>query len=294
MATGVVQKGIKWSKRCKDKSLVGTTKEIINQVSNSKRWEFPVAIDENGQPKKDNNGEVIRIPSYSILQDKFYAHMVSSGFDGFERGERGRTAEHLSVVDYKVQQSNTQLTEINEKVIGKSETLSVIDEKIVERSGNLLAIDEKIESKQDELDTLLAESESAYESIEKINAQAEQISRIGRYNAEGNIELTEREHMALTNLAREGVYARTKIEKLQAQISDLQGKLDMVMNKFKDLYEKTIDFTTALRFAPKRVKAVIGDILSKSKIKSEIVRYQSMPPLFNPVRTQQRNRQLER
>ena len=38
IAIPVVKKEIKYSKRCKDKSLVGTTKEIINQVSHSKKW----------------------------------------------------------------------------------------------------------------------------------------------------------------------------------------------------------------------------------------------------------------
>lgn len=36
VAIPVVMKEVKWTKRCKDKSLVGTTKEIINQVSHSK------------------------------------------------------------------------------------------------------------------------------------------------------------------------------------------------------------------------------------------------------------------
>ena len=34
----VVEKQILWSKRCKDKSLIGTVKETIMQVSRSKKW----------------------------------------------------------------------------------------------------------------------------------------------------------------------------------------------------------------------------------------------------------------
>jgi hypothetical protein len=34
----VVDKEIKWSKRCKDPALIGTTKEVIKQVSHSKKW----------------------------------------------------------------------------------------------------------------------------------------------------------------------------------------------------------------------------------------------------------------
>ncbi len=46
----VVEKQILWSKRCKDKSLVGTVKETIMQVSRSKKWESKVALDEQGNP----------------------------------------------------------------------------------------------------------------------------------------------------------------------------------------------------------------------------------------------------
>ena len=44
----VVEKQILWSKRCKDKSLVGTVKETIMQVSSSKKWLSKPALDEQG------------------------------------------------------------------------------------------------------------------------------------------------------------------------------------------------------------------------------------------------------
>ncbi len=46
----VVEKQILWSKRCKDKSLVGTVKETIMQVSMSKKWASKPALDEAGKP----------------------------------------------------------------------------------------------------------------------------------------------------------------------------------------------------------------------------------------------------
>ena len=51
VALPVVTKGIKWSKKCKDKSLLGTVKEVINQVSHSKKWRSEQQLDNNG-----NNG----------------------------------------------------------------------------------------------------------------------------------------------------------------------------------------------------------------------------------------------
>ncbi len=52
----VVEKQILWSKRCKDKSLVGTVKETIMQVSRSKKWSSQYAVDENGQPLLNEKG----------------------------------------------------------------------------------------------------------------------------------------------------------------------------------------------------------------------------------------------
>ncbi len=53
----VVEKQILWSKRCKDKSLVGTVKETITQVSMSKKWDSKPALDESGKPLLTQNGK---------------------------------------------------------------------------------------------------------------------------------------------------------------------------------------------------------------------------------------------
>ncbi|MCD8354109.1 MAG: plasmid recombination protein [Clostridiales bacterium] len=55
----VVEKQILWSKRCKDKSLVGTIKETIMQVSSSKKWLSKPALDEAGNPVLQKNGKAL-------------------------------------------------------------------------------------------------------------------------------------------------------------------------------------------------------------------------------------------
>ena len=102
IAIPVVKKEIKWSKRCKDKSLIGTTKEIINQVSHSKKWKSKQAIDLQGNPLYDENGKAILIKSYSLLQDRFFQYMSDSGYRGFIRGLKGSNAEHLSDIEFKI------------------------------------------------------------------------------------------------------------------------------------------------------------------------------------------------
>jgi len=45
----VVEKEVLWTKRCKDPELVGTVKEVIKQVSHSKKWASHMEKDENGK-----------------------------------------------------------------------------------------------------------------------------------------------------------------------------------------------------------------------------------------------------
>ena len=99
----VVEKQILWSKRCKDKSLVGTIKETITQVSMSKKWDSKPALSEDGKPLLTKSGKKVLRKSYSVLQDDFYDAIRSAGYTDVERGERGSSEEHLTVTQFKVE-----------------------------------------------------------------------------------------------------------------------------------------------------------------------------------------------
>ena len=68
----VVEKQILWSKRCKDEALRGTVKEVITQVSRSKKWESKPVLGEDGNPMLNAKGKKILKSSYSVLQDDFF------------------------------------------------------------------------------------------------------------------------------------------------------------------------------------------------------------------------------
>lgn len=63
----VVEKQILWSKRCKNKSLVGTVKETIMQVSSSKKWASKQAVDEQENLMFTSTGKKVLKKSYSVL-----------------------------------------------------------------------------------------------------------------------------------------------------------------------------------------------------------------------------------
>ena len=113
MVIPVVEKEIRWSKRCKDPDLRGTVKEVIHQVSHSKKWASDIPErDEHGEIVLRKNGKPKFRKSYSILQDEVYNHMISHGFTGFERGALGSTAVHLDTLQYKIEKDRERLAEI--------------------------------------------------------------------------------------------------------------------------------------------------------------------------------------
>ena len=97
MALPVVDKEVRWSKRCKDPALVGTVKEVIHQVSHSKKWKSEKALDENGNPKLNSNGKPVyfRVGD-KVMQTKNNAK-ASNGDIGYIR-KMGRNAKNEMVV----------------------------------------------------------------------------------------------------------------------------------------------------------------------------------------------------
>lgn len=126
----VVEKQILWTKRCKDKSLVGTVKETVQQVSMSKKWDSKPALDENGEPVLSAKGKPVLKKSYSVLQDDFFRYMHDAGYDDVERGERGSSEEHLTVTQFKVQQEQARLAELTEQNRQQEQQAATLGSKI--------------------------------------------------------------------------------------------------------------------------------------------------------------------
>jgi len=65
--------------------------------------------------------------SYSRLQDEYFDFITSRGYF-LERGEKGSTAEHLSVSEYKLKKTQEQISELTEQA-AKIESLDNISKK---------------------------------------------------------------------------------------------------------------------------------------------------------------------
>lgn len=177
MVLPVVEKEILWSKRCKDEKLRGTVKEVINQISHSKKWKSDVPmLDENGTPLLRKNGKPMFRASYSILQDELFNHMTQKGFEGFQRGQYGSTAEHLTSLQYQIQQDKQRLEALQERI---------------------------------------QEEQVKYESSQQISKSLNDIDRMGQRTITGKMAISKEDYADLTELAKEVITSRVKIKELE-------------------------------------------------------------------------------
>lgn len=140
----VVEKQLLWSKRCKDEKLRGTVRETIMQVSSSKKWQSHPVIDEAGKPLLTKAGKPVLRKSYSVLQDAYFDHMREAGYTDVERGERGSSEEHLTVVQFKVEKEKQRLAELEAEKERKTAELAQLDAEKAQAQADAQAAQEKL------------------------------------------------------------------------------------------------------------------------------------------------------
>ena len=163
----VVEKQILWSKRCKDKSLVGTVKETIMQVSSSKKWLSKPAFDERGAPILQKNGRPLLRKSYSVLQDDFFQAMRNAGYTDVERGERDSSEEHLTVTQFKVEREQERLEEITAQTQQKEQQAASLEKKLEKIQKQQIAVQkvEQIETHAIPFSSKVMLDRSEYENL---------------------------------------------------------------------------------------------------------------------------------
>ncbi|MGO0985134.1 plasmid recombination protein [Clostridioides difficile] len=230
MYVPVVQKEVKWSKRCKDKSLIGTVKEVFTQVSHSKKWA--------SHKVKDENGKEHFVKSYSLLQDRFFKYLRDCGYGDIQRGEKGSTEQNLTATEFKVLQEEQRLLETASKVEKSEKALS----KIADKQTKIVAID-NVETKtllmdkskvlvdKSEFEDIkaLARKQIAVESKEKkLTAENKQLRQENQaLHKENTLQKKElSEFKSVTNQLNAG--------KQKTRITELE--------KFQDVVLKFLDF----------------------------------------------------
>ena len=221
VALPVVEKEVRYSKRCKDPELVGKVKEVIHQISHSKKWASQKVTDEDGK------SHIIK--SYSLLQDRFFEHMRDAGFEDFERGERGSTAQHLSVTEFKVKKETERLENLQ------------VTSKVMEDGIDLLT--EQAEEAQKEADKAQKRVDHLVPKMEKI----EDLAR--KYTDDADEVLPQPEVLESAKSYRE--------KKAMPLYRKIIGVLRNLFNKYLDLkrdyealqlkYDKAVDSANQMK-----------------------------------------------
>ena len=175
----VVQKDILWSKRCKDPALRGTVKERINQISHSKKWRSTRVLDERGKPLYDLEGKPLMENSYSVLQDIFFDHMEDAGYHGFQRGERGSSVEHLSVLQFKTTKEQERLSGLEEKTAAAAENLEALAQEQEQGRENLEKLSQKAADYEQRLEELAPQLRDVEELVSDVRSTEELLPEPG-------------------------------------------------------------------------------------------------------------------
>ena len=227
VALPVVRKEVKWTKKCKDKSLIGTTKEIINQVSHSNKWKSEQVLDNQGKPVYDKKGNAVLIKSYSLLQDRFFKYMSYSGYKDFIRGVKGSNQEHLDYLQFKIKKDTERL----EKIVNQVE-----------------------------------EKENSYNEYMKYDKKIDDISNLGKQKRfSKKIELEQEDYESLTEYAKKGIVADKEIYELNNRIDNLRNAVDKWKSLYDDIVEKTKDYFHAIKLAPQKVFDLFKGLFAKEK-----------------------------
>ena len=255
----VVEKQILWSKRCKDKSLVGTVKETIMQVSSSKKWQSKPALDESGNPMLTAKGKPILKKSYSVLQDDFFNAMLAAGYTDVERGERGSTEEHLTVTQFKVQAEQERLETLTNLVAQAEQTL------------------EDTQAAADRQKKRLAVLQKETKTAKAAALTVQDIEAMGKKNAlTGNVSLTPQECDTLKKYAVNGIAARADNRRLKEKLASAEQsatiwkqRFEALNEKYQELRKKAQPYLDAMEIASERVRAFLNAILARGRQQQE-------------------------
>jgi len=216
----VVEKKLYFRKNNKDPNLAGKLKEIIPQISQSNKWPLRVPV--------ERDGKTIMLNSYSLLQDRFYEHMKAVGFDGFARGERGSTTEHLNVLDYKIQQDKKRLNFLSEQT----------------------------EQKQAQVDHLA----HALKVRKDTSATHEDIESMAKSGKSGNNKIVANaDWQRVSEMAKRCLILDAKTKDLQKQVEDLRCDRDKWKKNYERLWDEVKDFIKAIRSMPGKLLTFITE-----------------------------------
>ena len=275
----VVEKEIKWTKRCKDPALVGTVKERIMQVSMSKKWDSKPVIGVDGIPLKTKTGKAVLKQSYSILQDNFFEYMRKAGYTDVERGERGSSEEHLTITQFKVMKEQERLSNLQDIRTALQTEIQDLQEAQEQEARQLDKTKERIKSQKFDL-----------KRIDEIEAKPTLIGNKVTVDKDDFDMVVTAAKKHVTQAKKEGKLqkaldtAHKLIAELRSTITDLRNQLSATSRELAELKSVRGQLRTA--------ELVKENDRLRNKVRNyeEGISRNNLWDLFRPIRTKNRNR----
>ena len=147
-----------------------------------------------------------------------------------ERGERGSSEEHLTVTQFKVEQEQKRLAQLEQKVEKQGQILQSVKQKT--------------------------------KTHREIAATCTEIEQMGQNTLFGKVQFTPQEASDLKELAMQGITARAEVASLKQKLAAARRDASVWKIRYEKLKEQTHDFLEAIKRAPELVKAFLERIRS--------------------------------
>ena len=270
----VVEKQILWSKRCKDKSLIGTVKETIHQVSMSKKWNSVPVLDDMGEPLLTSKGKPVLRKSYSVLQDDFFNAMRKAGYDDVERGEHGSSEEHLTVTQFKVEREQARLTDLQEH---NTEMLDMAEQLVSEKE----AAEKEAKQAQAKLDKVAPMlknveklAEEFPEDADKVLPPADVLESAKSYREKKAMPLFKRIVKVLRSVYRSYLDLRARFVSLEKDYSREVSKNNTLSSRVRELVAENQQLKGEVRdydrvkkaYGSERIEATVQAVIAKEQM----------------------------
>ena len=146
----------------------------------------------------------------------------------------GSTTEHLSTLEYKVQQDTKKLEQIERQVQEKKEELTEVN--------------------------------SSLQTAAQVSKTYSELENMGKRTLFGKVELSKEDYGTLVDLAKEGIRSRSLIDNLRRELKTLRESYAGIKEQFAELYEQTKTFLATLPLAPQKVMDYLSGVIRQAEI----------------------------
>ena len=240
----------------------------------------------NGKDRKGNPCKRINCSefwkgrdSYSRLQDEYYDFITSRGYD-LERGEKGSTAEHLSVAEYKLKKTEEQLAAMLEQI---AEIENIEEVKTINLPLNTVAI------KRDDFEMLSA---AAKNYVGAKNAEAENVQlkaeclslknenealKSERDNLSGQLHQLEYEYGRFYDSVADEVALKNENERLEKENIHIGNQLHAASMELVEVKEERAVLENAVEEQKQKISTLTEKLTTLQKL------YQALEDKYNKV-----------